>query len=414
MLDSPPRESEALSWAYLAAGVLVIYCTIPLARAFREAVNEQLGREVFLYVTLAIVLAVTIAAVVSLSRRKLPVNAYLCLIAIFVAFMAFVYYLRDIPEEAFHVVEYGVLGLLVYRALTHRVRDYSIYLLGILVVGMFGIVDEYIQWVVPSRYYELRDIGINFCAAALSQTAIFAGLRPGLITGLPGPGSWSRLCYISAGLLLLMSISFINSPATINWYATRVPALEFLMSNHSTMAEYGYRYDDRDGGVFRSRMDPEQLQLLNKERGEQAWNIMERYQRGEGDGPFLSVYSVMRDPYIHEIGVHVYRRDSHLDRARENNDKQVEHYTIAYRENQILRKYFPKASEYPTVRWGQETVQEVSDAADKSKPYESAVSASVITQLSQVQVMLIFATSITLFVVLGRRLTSMQRKKTTQ
>jgi hypothetical protein len=237
MLDSPPRESEVLSWTYVAAGVLVIYCTIPLARAFREAVNEQVGREMFLYVTLAVVLAVAIAAFVSLSRRKLPVNAYLCLFAIFLVFMAFVYSLREIPEEAVHVLEYGVLGLLVYRALTHRVRDYSIYILGSLIVGMIGILDEYIQWVVPSRYYELRDISINFCAGALSQVAIFAGLRPGLIAGFPGPGSWSRLCYVIVALLLLMSISFINSPATITWYATRIPALQFLMSNHSTMAE---------------------------------------------------------------------------------------------------------------------------------------------------------------------------------
>ncbi len=414
MLDSPPRESEALSWTYVAAWVLVIYCTIPVARAFREAVNEQVGREMFLYVTFAIVLAVAIAAFASLSRRKLPVNAYLCLFAILVAFMAFVYDLRDIPEEAIHVVEYGVLGLLVYRAFTHRVRDHSIYILGSLVVGMIGILDEYIQWVVPSRYYELRDIGINFCAGALSQAAIFAGLRPGLIAGWPGPGSWSRLCYISATLLLVMSISFINSPAAITWYATRIPALQFLMSNHSTMAEYGYRYKDQDAGVFRSRLDPEQLQQLNRERGEEAWMIMERYERGEGDGPFLSVYSVMLDPYIHEIGVHLYRRNYHLDRARENNDKQAEHYTIAYRENQILQKYFPKAMEFSAVRWSPEIVQEVSDAADKSKPYESAVSASVITRLSQGQVMLIFATSIILFVLLGGRLASMQRKKTTQ
>ncbi|MFK8047790.1 MAG: VanZ family protein [Halioglobus sp.] len=414
MLESPPRESEAVSWTYVAAGVLVIYCTIPLARAFREAVSEQLGREMFLYVTLAIVSSVAIAAVVSLSQRKLPFNAYLCLLAIFVAFMAFVYDLRDIPEEAVHVVEYGGLGLLVYRALAHRVRDYTIYILGSLVVGMIGVLDEYIQWVVPSRYYELRDIGINFCAGALSQVAIFAGLRPGLITGLAGPGSWSRVCYVSAALLLLMSISFLNSPASITWYATRIPSLEFLMSNHSTMAEYGYRYEDRDTGVFRSRLDPEQLQRLNSERGEAAWKIMERYQRGEVSEPFLSVYSVMRDPYIHEIGVHVYRRNYHLDRARENSDKQTEHYTIAYRENQILRKYFTKASQYPTVRWSSETVAEVSSAADKFQPYESAVSASVITRVSQVQVMLLFAGSFILLVLLGAKLARIPQKKTAQ
>jgi len=31
VLEAPPKESEKLSWAYEALGVLMVYCTIPSA-----------------------------------------------------------------------------------------------------------------------------------------------------------------------------------------------------------------------------------------------------------------------------------------------------------------------------------------------------------------------------------------------
>ena len=44
MLDSPPTEAQQRSWVYVVIGVLVIYCTIPVARALRDAIDAQLSR----------------------------------------------------------------------------------------------------------------------------------------------------------------------------------------------------------------------------------------------------------------------------------------------------------------------------------------------------------------------------------
>ena len=66
------------------------------------------------------------------------------------------------PEEALHFIQYGVLGVLVYRALAHRRHDTSIYIAAALICGILGIIDEVIQWLTPRRYWSLRDIWINF------------------------------------------------------------------------------------------------------------------------------------------------------------------------------------------------------------------------------------------------------------
>lgn len=405
MLDALPRESESRSWLTVALFTAVIYATIPVARALRDAVDAHVGREIFLYLTLAAIVAVVGYAYRLLRRRKSPPSAYLWLYAVLAAFAVFAWTLRAIPEEAIHVAEYGVLGLLVYRALLHRVRDWSIYVAASLVVGMIGTLDEFLQWIAPSRYYDVRDILINCAAGALAQVAIAAGLRPRLIGGAPGRASLGRLCRLSAAALTLLLIGFVNTPDRVGWYATRVDALEFLLDGSSHMAEYGHRYEHpSDTGLFRSRFAPAELARLDRERGRELAVILDRYIRGEGYAKFLARHSVIRDPYAHEAGVHLFRREYHLDRAREKPADPGEHYAIAWRENAILARYFPTALARSSHRWNAATLAEVRAGADLDRVYESAVSQTLITRLSRAQVTLIFVTLIALLFWLGHRL----------
>lgn len=411
MLDSAPKESEPRSWAYVGLGVLVIYATIPLARGLRDAVDASVGREFFLYPVLLLAAGFALLAFINLRRRALPPDAFYALGLVVLALLALIYRLRDIPEEALHVAEYALLGLLVYRALVHRIRDYSIYPVACLVVGMIGIVDEYIQWVVPSRYYDVGDILVNAGAGALAQIGIASGLRPGLVSSPPTWRSWSRLCYVSAGALVLLSVAFVNTPARVAQYAASFEPLLFLLDGQSNMAEYGYRYEESETGVFRSRFDREALQQLNRSRGAEVARILDRYIRGEGYRAFLQAHNVLRDPYAHEAGVHLFRREFHFDRARENNRKQAEHYTIAYRENQILERYFPRAIGLSRHRWSDADAAEARQNAQLSLAYESAVSQSVITRLGEKQVMLLFAALISGLIILGRRIDRRDRGK---
>lgn len=401
MLDTAPTEPEWKSWCYVAVGALVIYSTIPVARALREIVAEQIGLDFFLYVTVVLALIAGLLAFRNLRHRGLPTDAYIFLFAIIAAFMAYIYQLRDIPEEAIHVAEYGAIGLLVYRALAHRTRDFSIYIMASLIVGMIGVLDEYIQWVTPSRVFDLRDIRTNFIAGALGQLAIVAGLRPRIIAGWPTPASWTRFSHTLACGLMLLALGFMNTPQRIAWYTTGIPALSFLLDNKSMMVEYGYRYEDEDIGVFRSRFSPEELKQLDAQRGTEVAGILDEYLRGKGYRRFLSSFTVPRDAYVHEAGVHLFRRNRYFDRAQKAGANQARQYNIAYRENQILSSYFPAAINRSAHSWSEEIELKVKNHARETTRYESAVSAGIITELNEGQVLLLFSTAILVLLIPG-------------
>lgn len=401
MLDSAPKESEKISWAYVGAWILVIYFTIPFARALRAVMRETVGLQVLLIAGAILVPGIAYLSVRNLRNRNQPLAAHLWLLGILAVFLGYIYLLREIPEEALHVAQYGILGLLVYRALAHRMRDTGIYLAATLIVGAIGVIDEYIQWAVPSRYFDLRDIRTNFIAGGLSQLAIFAGMRPAIIAGMPGVKSRGRLCYLAAGMLAILALGFQNTPQRIAWYAAQVPGLSYLLDSKSMMVEYGYLYDNPDTGVFRSRFSPEQLQRLDRQRGIEVAAILDRYIRGEGYSAFLSIHTVPRDAYAHEAGVHLFRREYHFDRAREKNDKQGEHYNIAFHENRILSVYFPTALKRSLHYWTPDIALEVQNGADRHRPYQSTVSQSVITRLKPWQVTSLFAIAIALLILAG-------------
>jgi hypothetical protein len=372
----------------------VIYATIPLARAVVEILDQQFGREIIWHACLLLFVLGGGIAWHGLRHRRLPRDAYLWQILVLGIFAVTIYRLRGIPEEALHVSEYALLGVLVYRAFSHRLRDYTIYPLGVLLTAMVGIVDEYIQWVVPERYFDLTDIRINFFAGLLAQVGLVAGLRPRLVAPVPSAASWRRLGYWSAAALLLPMISFVNTPQRVAWYAKQVPGLEFLLDGNGMMAQYGYLHRSPSGGEFRSRFDAATLAVLDRKLGAEVARIVDQYLPGETYLEFLSRYSIIRDPYAHEVGVRMFRRIYHMDRVRDSPETGPWHYTVAYHENEILRADFPTALNASGFVWDASLASEVAQGANSGEPCLSKVSSAVITRVSEAQVWLLFGAGI--------------------
>jgi hypothetical protein len=250
----------------------------------------------------------------------------------------------------------------------------------------------------------------NIISGGLVQLAIAAGLRPRIISGMPEAKSWSRLSYFLAASIFILALGFINTPQRIAWYANKIPALQFLMDNDSMMVEYGHRYDDPEIGIFRSRFSPQQLKEIDPQRGTEVASALDQYIRGEGYGPFLEIYSVPRDAYTHEAGVHLFRREYYIDRARESDKKRGENYDISFRENRILEKYFSSALQNSQHRWTPEIEREVKNNAQQKHEYESAVSKGVITQFSERQVIAFSTIAIMVLLFMGVRLNRSTRE----
>ena len=390
MLKSLPRGKEWMSWLYVAIWSLVIFLTIPVARVLQKSVVQWSGRETFTYVVLVGILIAFGSSIFYLRRlRAASRSSYFWLFATAAVFVGYTIYLRNAPEEAVHFLQYGLLGILTYRALAHRFHDVSIYFAAAIICGIIGMLDEIIQWLTPARYWALHDAWMDFVAGSLAQIGIAKGLTPLIIRGMPSRRNLQVLCRLCMPAVALLGFSLLNTPELIGWYADRIPGLGFLKRNDSVMAEYGYLYIDPDVGSFRSRFSPFELRQNDRKRAKEAAEILDRYQNRDEYKEFLKIYTPVSDPFVHEARVHLFRRDHYFRLPQDFKRKQKvysTYLTIAFRENQIMEKFFRNTLHHSAYVWPAEKLALAKNYLIHDKEYDSRVSKNLITRVSKGQV----------------------------
>lgn len=161
---------------WLAAGGLLaaIYLTLAWVRPISDALRSW---GLLRATMIGTFLAVAAVAGWALARSR-PGWREVAVLAPFAVFYVAVLATMERAEEAFHFVEYGALGALIYGALAARWpgrRDLVRPALGsILPTALAGWADEGIQALLPSRYYDLRDVGFNALAGVIAAAAITA------------------------------------------------------------------------------------------------------------------------------------------------------------------------------------------------------------------------------------------------
>ena len=393
---------------YAGILALLIFIAAPFARTVQALVTDSVGRVFFLWTVAFALIAAVYAAVQNLRCRRLGAGAYIWLFGVGVICAIYSYQLRRNPEEAIHFVEYGALSLLVYRALVHRVRDNSVYITATLIVGAIGVMDECIQWLTPARVADIRDMQINFVAGGLMQIAIVAGLRPSIVAQSPSPSSLRTLFLAAALGFFLLGTTFAITPDWVARLTSSIPSLSYLADKNSgAIVDYGYLYRDPDTGTFRSRFTKDELSKNDVMRGAVASKVMDHFINEDDYKNFKKEFNVIRDPYIHEAGVHLFRRNRYLDRAISERHHQAKHYHIALHENRILEKYFSTTLGQSKHQWTEELRIDVETKAAKNISYESPVSRRLITRFSKRQVLLGFTAWVAVLLLLalyfGRR-----------
>jgi hypothetical protein len=189
--------------------------------------------------------------------------------------------------------------------------------------------------------------------------------------------------------VVLLAFSLLNTPDLINWYADRIPYLEFLKTNESVMTEFGYLYIDPDIGRFRSRLSPSELRQSDRTRAKEAAEILDRYRSRDEYKEFLKIYTPVSDPFVHEARVHLFNRDMNFLRAsryyRENQEAYSKRFTEAFRENQIMEKFFRNTLHHSAYVWSEEKLALAKKHLMHDKEYVSWVSRKLITGVSEGQ-----------------------------
>ncbi len=246
----------------------------------------------------------------------------------------------DTPEsiavERFHFLEYGLITFLFYRA-WRPLGDLSIVLLPMPAGLIVGTAEEWLQWFIPNRVGELRDVFLNLAAIVSGLLFSVAVDPPDRFAPTLGRGSAARVLRLAAATVIVLA--------------------GFLHAVH-----LGHEINDHDIGSFMSRYAPDQLAALQGEKA-RTWRT---------NPPPLILKRISReDQYLSEGLAHVRERNKQWGAGNVG---------AAWNENRILEKYFVPVLDTPTYegkqghRWPPEQRADAearAAAAPPAAPYVS-------------------------------------------
>lgn len=405
MFQRPPRESERLTWTFFAVWAALIFTAVPIAPKLLAWLGERMPLVALIYGTIAVIFVATLIAVIYIYRQlNGRFGQLLWLMLTLGLYVYFCIHETNTPQEALHFLEYGFLGLLGFRALSHRIRDVSVYPMAVILVALVGTTDEIIQWMTPGRYWDFHDIRFDALSAALAQVVLAKGMRPPFIAWRVPASSVRILCRLALGLVLLFGFCIWNTPPRVVAYASRIPFLSFLLRNETIMNEFGYRHTDREIGTFYSRFSTEDLRRFDRERGEEVGRRVAEAMAGpDGLQSVLYLETAGRDPFLYEFASHIEQRNHYSGASWKyaGDDKRFRyHQTVAYRENQILETYFGHSltNSGATVSAGEN--ERWKSNLQTEKPYRSRVSSHLVTKFRSHEALTILLASGAFFVIL--------------
>ena len=187
----------------------------PFIRDIRDWIRATFPGRYATVVATAVALTIGAALVVAVvrirDRRMLRYGAIVAALALGTAYS--LWNAQGIPEvdavERVHFVEYGLITLLFYRVWRLR-GDASMFVLPLLAGIAVGTLEEWLQWFIPGRVGDMRDVFLNV-------TAIVCGLLFSVGVDPPDaaafelrPGSLRRIGVVASVVAVLFAL-FVHS-----------------------------------------------------------------------------------------------------------------------------------------------------------------------------------------------------------
>lgn len=171
--ETPQAARIALTLAYL----FCIYSTLGIARS----AVEYLRSTGLLFPAVIVLFSSCLPLALFWRYSKISRNRFLLRILLIIALLWAAFSISALPEERLHFLTYGLAGWLICwslettplfpaRSQKHRLLNC---LLPCLLVWLAGGIDELIQWWLPNRVFDIRDIIFN-ASAGITGIALFA------------------------------------------------------------------------------------------------------------------------------------------------------------------------------------------------------------------------------------------------
>ncbi|RJP71368.1 MAG: hypothetical protein C4532_07540 [Candidatus Abyssobacteria bacterium SURF_17] len=172
------RSRELLAWLYVAAMMFCIVLSLPLTPILWGKASKAIGP---IFNTLGYIVLAGIAVGIVLHmishRQRYGILSFILLAGFGATYFFLLKYQCKFPAERLHLMEYGLLAYLTYRAFRLRFKKMAACLLSFAFASAFGFIDEAIQYILPNRVFEFRDAFTNTIASALGILVVITVLK---------------------------------------------------------------------------------------------------------------------------------------------------------------------------------------------------------------------------------------------
>jgi hypothetical protein len=270
----------------------------------------------------------------------------------------------ELAVERIHYLEYGIAAVLALRALRLSYPNAGAYLLAMGFVLALGAVDEALQWVLPNRVGELRDVWINLTAGFLGLCLAAAVDSLDKRALVPDRKTRSVLLLTAAGLIMMFAV--------------------FTHFVHG----FGHRHTLPNETRFNSVFTSEELEITARSAEAVAWEDFSQSPIAAGSKgnlwahlrEKLAEWRALRHPTPHAFNYEAWRHRRHRDGLEL---PRYEQYREALEEHRILSFAYRAYVEAFNLSWPAAKEDRFArHEFHSAQPYVSPVQELLVTQVS--------------------------------
>jgi hypothetical protein len=170
------ERSECLfckRWRWFFIYCALLYISLPWAPMIWSKLIAILGRpgKNLPFITLAAAFIFINLVFLRLKKHTRLLGPAI-MVLVFVIFYAIIKGLK-LPAERMHVLEYGLLAAIIFYALKKEQNAWLIYTKILFIGAAVGLFDEVIQYFLPNRVFDLRDIAVNALSVLLGAVIVY-------------------------------------------------------------------------------------------------------------------------------------------------------------------------------------------------------------------------------------------------
>lgn len=146
-------------WLLTMCYVVIIFVTLPIAPYIIKFISRFAKIEFVVNASLLLLFASYCTWMVIKTRRHRLSMLFILAPLAAITFPGLHYI--QLPVERIHIAEYGLLSILLYRALRRQRTAPLAALFAIILTSLIGAADEAVQFFLPNRFYSTHDILFN-------------------------------------------------------------------------------------------------------------------------------------------------------------------------------------------------------------------------------------------------------------